>query len=51
MTHQKNGNIQCICHTLTVTERDDLTHTKRGGTVLPMHFIIGVFDAYRLKLT
>ena len=21
MTHQKNGNIQCICHSLTVTVR------------------------------
>ena len=25
--------------------------TERGGSVLPRHFIIGVFDAYRLKLT
>jgi len=36
---------------LTVTERDDYTHTERGGSVLTRHFIIGVFDAYRLKLT
>ena len=36
---------------LTVTERDDYTPTERGGNVLPRHFIIGVFDAYRLKLT
>jgi len=28
-----------------------LTVAERGGSVLPRHFIIGVFDAYRLKLT